>query len=53
MGKLPLPGTISGHRVTPRVRNPPASALFEDVDHELLYGPAYDGIEEDPECSER
>jgi len=23
--------------------------LFEDVDHELLYDPAYDGIEDDPE----
>ena len=23
--------------------------LFEDVDHELLYDPAYDGIEDDPD----
>jgi hypothetical protein len=23
--------------------------LFEDIDHELLYNPAYDGIEDDPE----
>jgi len=26
-------------------------SLFEDLDHEMLYDPALDGISNDPECA--